>query len=522
MYGDNDRYDRDYDRDYGRPQVSKEQFEVEEFKMVETGTFNDQYIRPYRSHLNEQTKDLFMDLTRDESRLDSRTLAGVASRIITPTTEAGPQVEIRHGWGERRFMFHMRIRIGHHLAGGVYQYITGYTDHADTSFSGELDPDMRLYFNNSVMVDIRERNAGRGGSRTVGRVKDASHIIVPVSTIGEDRRSSRYDSTELMAPKHIMGVLMTETADLPTEDMRIGLSYNNNVEKVSRSRGVATSYLADAINGINKARLKLDAEEHFESEFSGIITEQQRLYSEASAQLREASIANDPFMYWLEDRTEFVHDRFITYGDLCRKLGYLDDLCQVWNVGSVHQESRVSERGESENWNTSNIETVVATAFCYSVPAMMMELMLTRAVIVATNENVDSRITVDVKNVHSFADGLDLSPYIERLTDRIVDELFVDLSHNGDVSLWVEMDIDVEYGTFITVHYDGGPGIEYTLPTFADALYSPIVTHRRQNLTEIASHVGYMADHMGLEKKSARSGRGEHQNDNRQRSRRRI
>lgn len=520
MYNNDDRYDRDYDRYYGN-RDTKEPFEIEEFKMVETGTFNDQYIRPFRSHLNENTKDMFIELTRDESRLDSKSLAGLASRIITPTTEAGPQIEIRNGWGERRFMFHMRIRIGSHLAGGVYQYITGYTDHADTSFSGELDPEMRLYFNNSVMVDVRERNSGRGGGRTVGRVKDASHIIVPVSTIGEDRRNDRYNTTELMAPKHIMGVLMTDSADLPTTDMRAGLT-TNNVEKVSRSRGVATSYLADAINGINKAKLKLDAEEHFESEFSGIVTDQQRLYSEASAQLREASIANDPFMYWLEDRTNFVHDRFISYGELCRKLGYLDELCNVWAIGSVHQESRVSERGESENWNTSHIETVVATAFCYSVPAMMMELMLTRAVIIATNENVDSRIAVDVKNVHSFADGVDLSPYIERLTDRIVDELFVDMSHNGDVSLWVEMDIDVEYGTFITVHYDGGPGIEYSLPTFADALYSPIVTHRRQNLNEIASHVSYLADHIGLEKKSAHSGRGEGRNDNSRRSRRRI
>jgi hypothetical protein len=519
-YDDEDRYNRDYDRDYGR--ANSTPFEIEEFKLVETGTFNDQYIRPYRSHLSEQVKDEFIEATRDESRLDNKTLAGIASRIISPTTEAGPRVDIRHGWGERRFMFHLRIRLGQHLAGGVFQYITGYTDHADTSFSGEIDPDMRLYFNNSVMVDVRERAGGRGGSRTVGRVKDASHIIVPVSTIGEDRHDRRYDSTELMAPKHVMGALMTDSADLPTRDMRVGLSAYNTVEKISRSRGVATAYLADAINGINKARLKLDAEEHFDSEFSGVVTDQQRLYSEASAQLREPGISNDPFMYWLEEKTNFINDRFITYGELCRKLEYLDALCRVWNIGGVHQESRVSERGESENWNTSNMETVVATAFCYSVPAMMMELMLTRAVIVATNENVDSRITVDVKNVHSFADGLDLSPYIERLTDRIVDELFVDLSHNGDVSLWVEMDIDVEYGTFITVHYDGGPGIEYTLPTFADALYSPIVTHRRQNLNEIASHVSFMADHIGTDKKDGRSGRGGNNNGNSTRSRRRI
>ena len=85
-YGD-DRYDRDYDRDYGN-RDTKEPFEIEEFKMVETGTFNDQYIRPFRSHLNENTKDMFIELTRDESRLDSKSLAGLASRIITPTTEA--------------------------------------------------------------------------------------------------------------------------------------------------------------------------------------------------------------------------------------------------------------------------------------------------------------------------------------------------------------------------------------------------------------------------------------------------
>lgn len=472
-------------------------FVVEEMYFVETGTFGDQFLRPYRSHMSESTRDEYLDAVADDSRVSNKMLAGIASKIIKPTTEAGPVIDIANGWGERRYMFHIKLRVGEHLNGGIYQYITGYTDYTEPSFNKSLDPRMRLYFNNSVTANIKDVRGPNGISRQ-GVVRDASHIIIPPSVIGNGPElDRRYDEVELMSPAHVMGALMTNTSPVATTDMRVGLK-RNEVTKVKRDRGVATTFLTDSINGLVTAKLEMDSQNHWDENMgSGFISEDQRLYGEAGVRCREPSIVQDKWLAWLDDSTGFQYDRFISYGELCQKISYLDDLVRVHGIGGVHQESRVSERGQYENWNTSNMETVIATAFAYSVPAMMMELTLTRAVIILTNLTTDSKIDVDVKDIASFAEGVDLSRYIDRLTDRLVDELFIDLSHNGEVALWVELEVDVEYGTFIAVRYDGGPAIEYSMPTFADALYSPIVTHRRQNLDDIASHVDYMARHVG-------------------------
>lgn len=43
-----------------------------------------------------------------------------------------------------------------------------------------------------------------------------------------------------------------------------------------------------------------------------------------------------------------------------------------------------------------------------------------------------------------------------------------------------------------------GKAEEFSLPTFADGLYSPIVTNKRENLIKVAKSVSFMADHVGL------------------------
>lgn len=505
------------DRDSGRRREDNDtrdlRFEVEESYFVETGTFNDQYLRSYNAHLTEDDKDIYIDAVSESSRVDETILTGIASRIISPSSAAGPAVNIVNGWGERRFMFHIKVRIGNHLSAKRYQYISGYTDHCDSSYRDTLDPKMRMYINSVVNADIGTKNYGDGRTAKIGRVLDASHVITAPDVISDDRYRDRdresYSNVQLMAPKHLMGAMMVETSDFDTRDHRIGFA-DGKVEKVRRNRGIATTYLSDAINGICRAKAKLDEDDGSSGsyggfdEYSSFVTEGQATFSQASYQCKEPTISNDPFMSWLEDSTDFGLDRYITYGELCRKLPEFDELTDVYTIGNVRKERsdnydvRISERGECNGWNGSNAETVVATAFCYSIPAIMMELMLTRAVFTITNEQLDGRIRLDLKNHSTFAEGVSMAPYLARFEDRVINEVFDDLTRDGEIALWIDMDCDIEYGTFISVSYDGGHTEEFSLPTFADGLYSPIVTNKRENLIKVAKSVSFMADHVGL------------------------
>ena len=58
---------------------------VQRLIMVETGTYNDMVVRPYQSNLNEQTMNVFRDVTMEGRNLSSETLSGLASNILRPS-----------------------------------------------------------------------------------------------------------------------------------------------------------------------------------------------------------------------------------------------------------------------------------------------------------------------------------------------------------------------------------------------------------------------------------------------------
>lgn len=51
-----------------------------------------------------------------------------------------------------------------------------------------------------------------------------------------------------------------------------------------------------------------------------------------------------------------------------------------------------------------------------------------------------------------------MAPYLARFEDRVINEVFDDLTRDGEIPLWIDMDCDIEYGTFISVKHDGGQG----------------------------------------------------------------
>lgn len=446
---------------------------------VQTGTYGDQFYRPYEAEYDGLAQKRFMEITADQTRVSPIGLAGIAGSIVKPTAQTCGMVDIPQGWGGDRLRFCMEVEITSHAGGRTLEYITGYTDTMGATLTGNIDPQMRLFINNTVTISaINER------SSAIYMPTDISHVLTSPRAAPQSQYAP--PNIDLMTPQDLMQGLMRNTYGGNVNDLRRGFGVDE-LRKSRRSNGIATNYLARSINAINAAELQDD-----NPHGSDLAT----IYSIASDAVSEGLVSSDVFLTYLEDHTSFAKYRSVSYGELNAGQPGLDALAVV-TFNRSQQQRPVAQRGQSEYWSTSTPETVAATTLSYSVPSVMMELMLTELSFRATNMTVDGSIPVDIFHAMSFASGVNLSPYLQRFIDRFVGEIMADISHRNQVGINLMMDVDVLGDTRIEIQYNGGPSTPYVIPSFSDARFSPIVTPNSSYLDRVITAVGTMANNIG-------------------------
>ena len=128
-------------------------FNVTKLMFIETGSYHQQAARPYNTYIDDtRNVSLLKNATQDGSNISANSVAGVASTILRPSSEAGRDINITQGWNERRYRFFMEIEL---MVGNIptRKIIIGYTDHVGKApFSDHLDPNMRMYINNVIVL----------------------------------------------------------------------------------------------------------------------------------------------------------------------------------------------------------------------------------------------------------------------------------------------------------------------------------------------------------------------------------
>jgi len=460
--------------------------------MAETGTYNDTFFRPFQSGFDGRAQKLYDEFTDRGQRVSKESLAGIAGTIIRPATEAGARVSIDNGWGERRIRFIMVVECGIMGNDGqpMVEYITGYTDHADFSMNGLMDPRTKLYFNTTVQARrVRVNQGGVYGYQE--RMIDASHVLsAPEVTAGTSRRYVDQDRLKFLTPQDVMGKLLE--GDYPDDNVR---DYRNSmrgnvVRKSRRGNCVSTDHLSRSIMGIVNAQRMASASAGGDA----FATPDETLYSLAFENVHDQRFSEDRFLSWLDTDTTYGENRYITYGELMRKCPELASIVETIPLTSV-QRRGLPQRGDTEYWDGSQQETVIANILSFSVPGIMMELMLTKFTFIISNDTLDGQPEFELRNAGSIAArDIDITPYIQSVETRLINEVFPDVTNRGAMTLTVFMDVDILGETRITISYNGGPKTDYIVPSFADGLFAPIITPDSEDLTDLATAVKSLSD----------------------------
>lgn len=460
-------------------------------KLLETGTYNDMTLRPFTAvSSNSRALSSLQEATRGGQNIAPTQLAGVAGGIIRPSTEPIGQANIVNGWGEKRFLFFMEIKDTDLVGNETIQYLTGYSDYLAGTKTGNIDPNMRFYINNSIhMKSLTHMTpVGRVNSLTVS---EASHVLTGQYQPG----LQKIDQTAvcLQRPQDVFANLQSsEWRGFSNEVFDPRPIYSSERVKLSRrTNAVVPHYLSKILSAGAQAYSMSDPN-----------AERSEIFTTAEGAVAERTYSHDNTLFELHRKTSFCEGQSFTFHELeqlCPHLHHVTEM--IFQGQTVRTDANLPtmpthERGETSGWNGNNHETIWATILANTVPAAMMHAMLLRVGFIVHNHTVDGQLEVTILHAQQFAKEVDPIPFVENFKFRLVNEIIRDLMFGMPVSMSIEGHFHILNESRLTISIGGQPAIPFAIPTFSDGLFAPVVTLGQQRLTDLANDLEWYFDNI--------------------------
>jgi hypothetical protein len=414
----------------------------------------------------------FQEITQGGVNVSPTALSGFAGSILKPAAQPNGNVHIDNGWDTRRFRFMMEFSEQKGFGFGNKQLITGYTDYTGGNLSGAMDPNMRLYFNNSVTL----RDTSVNGI-VQSTMSSACHILNVQQPQNQTYGNVQLNALSMRPEDAIASMSARMVSGGDVYDFRTG--FFGGPKKSKRSNAVAPNYVSRVMGGLHGSFG--DPDKAFNKDAA-------TMYTHAKNLIHDPNITRDAFITAISSRTNYMMDGFITYGELCAVFPNADHIAVTSFASQVRRSGMaMPTAGDSEYWSTTTTEAVIATTLSHSVTALMMDLMITQCVVIATNETLDGSVYVELRNPASFAEGIDMRPYMVALENRLRTEVLQDISMNNQVNFRIQMMADVIGDTRVTVSFASGPDIEFISPSFCDSLMAPVITNNQRDIAMIAA-----------------------------------
>lgn len=478
------------------PPPVQPQFTVVKSYMVESGTYNPMFTRPYTTTLDNNGLNNFMEATHGGTDITRYNIAPIASSLVAPSAQPDAQINIANGWQQTRIIFMMEIA---QVGTGISTVISGYADKVDLSLSGILDPHLRLTIN-SVLTLNTVQQMGPHGVMEMKRVIDNGHLL------GAHTAQSVLSLTpQLPGPTGYNPgnrVFMQRPSDIAhnlslgyygesvTMDGRTEV-FPGRVDKSARANNVASTYIADTVNALINHKSA--------PAYSAANWSPQDVYSEAASKMAESNVMTNSIMRYIEKNSNINSLGYITWQQINALFPDLDAKTEYFHSTGVpvelsNNQHFTSSHGNFEYWQNTSYEAMFASTVLQTVPSIMSQLMLTGYSGMFTNETLDGSYQVLTSDARSFIDGFDRTQSIKLLEDRIRNELMPGLTNGNLRLITVTLNLSLMRDGYISISIDGGIPIEFSAPCWGDGLYIPTISTNPDSLSLIAGTVSALVN----------------------------
>lgn len=456
--------------------------------MTETGRYNNMYQRPYITDIDGGTMNILAEriANSDAKRATSGLVSGIASSIASPTATPGSEVIIPYGWNERRIRFVMEVEFELSTGSvGIY-YIQGYTAYPGVSLTGAVDPNMPFIINSYTSVN-RVHVMTPMGLSYKDMITDSAQLFTNPDGSVFANSNMMYGLRPEDIYKGIQSSFLTSSMDLDGSMVDTRYVLNGKLQRSNRSNNIPSNYVGKILDSYMVANDLVD----FGQGNSDII-------SRSLHNSLEPSVKENHFMSVLATINSGVSSNMFTWGQLQRLDMAIDAKTQYLTLGeAVRTSTGVHDVGMSEYWTGSNYTTHIASILSSAIPALMMEHMLQKVVMRSTNHDLMSNMNTIVVEFSSLS-HIDPSHNVNLFKHRFEMEVMRDVSMNNQMAYMLEIKCDLFGETWISISIDSEPMVLYTVPSFCDSLYTPVMTNNRDHFSRVTNDfnqlVSYVTD----------------------------
>lgn len=443
--------------------------------MQETGTYNPMFFRPYQTaHITPQIQEtvaqrLEYSNKQPGNNVNGGLFAGIASQIVAPSAAPHGNINIPNGWNERRIRFVMEIHATMEGHSTQIYYLQGFTNYIGVGNSGTIDERMEFIVNSLVRV-TRSTQYTAVGLMPLDTVTQQAQIIngqvinqnIPGQQLFTMRPADVFCG--------IQGAYLQNSAGIgQLTDYRVLVG--NDAKTSKRVNNVASEYLANIVNTYTSGQ-----------QLSTFGASDSDVLSRAIDNSYEETPAENPFFRAITSNRgyDISSPTVFTFGELERIDGSVRQRTNLFKMGGTiispvgPANFNHHQAGQSAYWNSGTRETQVATILSNSIPALMMELMISNLWFESTNGLPGGQVLTVIKHATSLTSA-DCRHLYEVFKQRLAKEILYDITYGNQEIFKLDMCIDLFGETSITLSLAGQPPVTYTTPSFCDGLMAPVI-----------------------------------------------
>jgi hypothetical protein len=441
---------------------------VVELLVLEIGTYNQQWRRPFETHLDGAGLDMFQNALAGAASYRPAMLNGIANQFILPAAQPEKQIAIPGGWNEQRMRFHMKVRHEFRMGGFITEHIIGYTNYNGANATG-FASDLEFYVNSTLMVRESLEQTPLG-MQTYTTIADNSHILV------DNNWEGIFGQTEQrLRPEDVLSTMSRTHLDVPAGSLIDGRSTQSNVAvKSRRQNSMAPHFMATILDAHKNAK---ESEEFGQGE--------QQILSQARGYASDNNVGKDPFLSAISQIRGTALGNTLSWRDLSRLDPNATHVTQVILMDNAAR-AETHWAGQTADWGAADVTTQASTILAQSVAGLMFDEMLTELVFKCTNNVQGGGVHFQPFHAASFT-SLAVEPIVERFANRFRHEIWNDLTFNNQIACNMELRMDLYGESWIKLSLNGEPMTDYVVPSFSDALTVPVITNNANAALEIAN-----------------------------------
>lgn len=481
-------------QDYGSAYIGqrRDKMTIINLRLYETMGYQDQFLRPNKTTVTGQIlNNIDHMLGQYGSKIPTQAISRSTSKFMLPSarvetfsdrgTPRAMDVRIDNGWGEKRFMFIMQVEIETNGIRNI-ELVSGYTDRADHVVRGNevfIADDTIFYVNSVSRIKqmgapmIQSAYSVTGGGMGAGTFHDQNtYRMTPMNLIQHadieriEGLSTVANNPDIrIAGSHVVGnqpVITDRLYSSPT----------------TMFRRIMQSFTSSIMQASNSAMMTADD-----------------IYTNTRAAVGDPDIFSCRFISNINmNGTSGSVFEYRRLKDLCPHLEEIVDISLL----DFTVDGRLGEY-----WDTSTRETQMALIASTMVSTLMLNMSLTELAFVSTNMMgnngfmpLDQPFLTEIRRALSLQSDRLTPNHFDAIADVINSELAEVLSENNEIGYDIEVHAMINQDIQIRIRFENNPWTDYTFPSFADSIISPILTTKADTYRQSISDVGSVMDHV--------------------------